>query len=152
MAAKNASLEDSFRKWIRQSLPQSGSEYDTIRDQVVGLSQVFRNEITDVIQKSLNDYVRSRMPHKTYEEKKAAAAWINAELLALGGFSLRCPKTGRPSLLRACPGRHPDVGRWRFEDVDNRGVIHNYSSSDELPELILLPESRRPGTQQSRKR
>jgi len=51
---------------------------------------------------ALKDRLRA-IPHETYEDKKKLTAWANAELGRFG-LAVRCPTTGRPSVLVAGPG------------------------------------------------
>ena len=81
------------------------------------------------------------MPQSTYDERKELARWINRECRHFG-LAVRCPNTGKPSLLMATKiGGRRGVGAFVFETVGERGRKTSSSYRSRLPDLILVPDS-----------
>lgn len=98
-----------------------------------------QHELVALLEPALNAHL-SGMPQDTLEEKRHLASWVNHELHSLG-LGIRCPKTGRPAVLVANPGRSGDEGeasRFRIESRDERGKKHQSPSLGWVPELELV--------------
>lgn len=76
----------------------------------------------------------------TYQEKKDFAVWLNAQLRD-SGLAIRCPKTGHPTMLHANPGHTPDVGRFRFDYLDDQGRLRTTYTTVDLPALEFIPDT-----------
>ena len=78
-------------------------------------------------------------PQETYEDKKALAKWVNAELRAFG-LAIKNPDGGKPCFIMGNPGGKPGFGRFLFEYTDDSGKRHHPLTSVTLPHLELVPE------------
>jgi hypothetical protein len=113
--------------------PEFGKRYEAIKEK----SRRFAHEKASRLQHDLNLEARS-MPHETYADKQALAAWVNEHLHGIG-LALKCPKTGRPALLVAdVKDKKGDISRFRFEITDERGRKKRTYTSRTLPELELI--------------
>jgi hypothetical protein len=101
--------------------------------------RIHRERLAARLQKPFNEFLRS-LPHGTYREKRALCILANLVLRKFG-LALRCPKTGRSSLLVANPGHHANVGRFQLVNQDQQGDRVRTISTPELPEVLeLIPE------------
>ena len=69
----------------------------------------FRGALARRIEEAFNQHVGG-LPAATYDDKRALARWVNAELRRFG-LAVVCPKTRRPAVLLADPGGVPGAGR-----------------------------------------
>jgi hypothetical protein len=129
----------ALRHSIRATLREASPSYDALHRTLRTLAEGVREEAARALQPALNERV-ARIPHATYEEKKSLAKWVNTELRQLH-LAIRCPKTGRPSLLQANPGSDPMIGRFRLDYMDDQGRRRTPISSIALPQLELIPDS-----------
>jgi hypothetical protein len=92
------------------------------------------------LEEALNQHVGG-MPAATYDDKRAIARWVNAELRRFG-LALVCPKSRRPAVLLADPGGIPGAGRFQFQSETPEGRKVRAYSSATLPrlELTAAPE------------
>ena len=81
------------------------------------------------------------MPAASYDDKRALARWVNAELRRFG-LAIVCPKSRRPSVLLADPGGAPGTGHFQFQSESPEGRKVRAFSSAALPrlELTAAPE------------
>lgn len=114
------------------------ASYRELRAGIDSIQRVAREEFAAAIRDPLNREAAVR-PHATYAEKRELANWINAELRGMG-LALKCPRSGLPSILHASIGHLPEVGRFRFDSVDETGRRNNYSASVDLPHLEPVPD------------
>jgi len=137
---------DRFKRSVGKELEDLPRDFDVRRSVARELQHATREAIARSIEPVLNDKVRS-MPMATYEDKKALAKWVNAELNDLG-LALRCPKTGRPAWLLGHASGTPGVGRFHYELSDPREGHRRTVTSTALPHLELMPDRlwRSPGT------
>jgi hypothetical protein len=84
---------------VAESLP---TDYQERQRGLLKASDVVRQEIAAALEKSLNEEAR-RHPHETYDDKKALAKWVNAELRVLG-LAIKDPNTGNACHLVGSPG------------------------------------------------
>lgn len=131
------SLIHEFRVLIRKVLG-AGNEFATIRGRTAAMSKAMREEFAEVAERPFNAAVQSR-PHATLVEKQELATWINRELGEMG-LTLRCPRSGLPSILQAVPGHIEGAGRFRFNSVDETGRHFNHFTSTTLPDFQLMPD------------
>ncbi|HKQ48575.1 MAG TPA: hypothetical protein VJZ71_10940 [Phycisphaerae bacterium] len=128
---------------IRLQLPdnvkeESRKEYEQARNRAVAMCDKVRIDAARLLEPALAAEA-SRQPQRTYDEKKTLAKWVNAELRRIG-LAIRCPRTGRPSLLLANAGGQPGIGRFHLEHTDAEGRRHRSVTSVALPELKLMPD------------
>jgi hypothetical protein len=133
-ASEGMPLEQS----IQDLLGHLPSEYGSCRDRLATLSDAFRKQLGMALQGPLNKRL-AEMPHETYEDKQKLVAWLKAELRRFG-LAVKCPKTGRASLLQADVGRHPSRGRFQTDNVDENGKRERPMSFNELIPLEFIPE------------
>ncbi len=125
---------------LRQFLRASSSKYADRRAVLLQIRHTIQSDIAEALQPAMNEHLRSA-PHETYEEKQALATWVNRELHEIG-LTIRCPKTGWPSILVADVrgSGHDAQGRFRIEARDEQGKTMRTYSSTRLPELDLMEE------------
>lgn len=128
----------SLRKTIRAIVGKLPKSYDERRSVLVALSDAFREEVGRSLGPAINERLAG-MPKETYDEKKALARYVNAELRRFG-LAARCPKTGRASILQADYGRHPEHGRFQMDNVDDEGRRDRSLSFNDLIPLELVPD------------
>lgn len=156
MDADSSRKEQSdWRASLRDSLRSAPSDYEGRRAVLSDVSHAVRGEVAEALQATLNAHLRT-MAHETYQEKQAIATWVNRELHELG-LTIRCPRTGRPSILVA-DVRGPDdqQGRFRIEARDENGRTARTFCSTRLPDIELMEEpprrenfASRPGSRRS---
>jgi hypothetical protein len=129
---------DEIKSQISSKLRALPHEFPVRRAVMRELHEVARELIAREFEACLNEEARS-LPQSTYEEKKALAKWVNAELRELG-LALRCPKTRRPAILRGNTVGHSDAGRFHLEITDERGIRRRTVNSSTLPSLELCPD------------
>ncbi len=125
-------LRDTCKEIIR-CVPHDS--YGDVRERLAVMSDCVRGEIARILEPKLNEEAQRR-PKSTYEEKKALAKWINAELRQFG-LALKAPGVEKPCILLAHPGNDPAVGRFQFDYTDDRGVRRRVGHSVPLPTLTL---------------
>lgn len=130
--------ERRLRKTIRSILAQIPVEFSERRSRLAIMSDAYREEIAHGLQSAMNTKLQ-KLPQKSYDEKRELAIWANGVLRPFG-LAFKCPKTGRPSMLHVHPGRHPERGRFQLENVDDDGRFVRPFSSNDLPELELMPD------------
>ncbi len=138
----DASEEDQtdWRDRLRRTLRAAPSDYAGRRAALLDASHFVRAEIAAALEPALNAHLRT-LPHDAYEEKRALATWVNRELHEIG-LTIRCPKTGRPSILVADvrAGGDDEKGRFRIEARDENGKTARTFCSTRLPDLELMEE------------
>ncbi len=114
--------------------------YCPLTGKLIDVDKNFRWALARRLGEALNQQV-SAMRQASYDDKRALARWVNAELRRFG-LALVCPKTGRPSVLLADPGGTPSVGRFQFQSESPEGRKVRAYSSAALPrlELTAAPE------------
>jgi len=117
---------------LLKSLPDG---YRPLADHLLDIDQSFKKRLPGRLEAALNEHV-SGMPAATYDDKRALAKWVNAELRKLG-LALVCPKTRRPAILLADPGGIPGSGRFQFQSETPEGRKVRAYSSATLPRLEL---------------
>jgi hypothetical protein len=132
VSEEQISILTAVDRFIR-TLPDT---YRPRRKSLENFSDSVRQKLATALEPSLNVYAVT-LPQTTYEEKKALAKWVNAELRRFG-LALRCPGTNQPCLLQAYQGNHPEIGRFRFDFVDAEGHRRQPISSANLPRLELM--------------
>jgi hypothetical protein len=127
---------ESVEKLVDDVSARLPADYASRRETLLQLSDAVRNRLAAAIEPAINS-AAAAFPQSSYEEKKALAKWINAELRRFG-LALRAPKTGHPCILVATTGPRPDVGRFVFDYVDASGKRHHPMSSATLPDLEVM--------------
>lgn len=127
----------TLRRAVRALAEESPLSYENLSRNLAAASRVVREEFAIILQPAINTQAAS-MPHRSYEEKKALANWINRELRQLG-LAIRGPD-GQPCLLQAGPARDHEVGRFRLDYMDDEGHRRSPSSSVALPNLEIMPD------------
>ena len=136
----NGEDQTDWRDRLRQKLSSAPTDYAGRRAALSDVSHSVRRQIAEALQPVLNAHVRT-LPHETYEEKRMVASWVNRELHELG-LTIRCPKTGTPSILVADlrSGDEDSKGRFRIEARDETGRTTRTYCSTRLPDLELMEE------------
>jgi hypothetical protein len=114
--------------------------YLPLTGKLVDVDKTFRRAVASRLEEALNEQV-SAMPAASYDDKRALARWVNAELRRFG-LALVCPKSRRPSVLLADPGGTPGAGRFQFQSESPEGRKVRAFSAAALPrlELTAAPE------------
>jgi hypothetical protein len=114
--------------------------YRPLTGKLVDVNKNFRGAVARRLEEALNRHV-SAMPAASYDDKRALARWVNAELRRFG-LALVCPNSGRPAVLLADPGGIPGAGRFQFQSQAPDGRKVRAYSSATLPrlELTAAPE------------
>lgn len=140
--APNESVSDfsieGVKSFLDSKLSDVPLEFNTRRIACRTLHSMIRSAVVIAFEPVLNEMAQS-LPQATYEEKKALAKWVNAEIRELG-LAIRCPKTGLPGILRGHAGGIPGVGRFHVEVTDAQGVQRRTVTSTTLPKLDLMPD------------
>jgi hypothetical protein len=110
-------------------------EYRSLTGKLVDVDKNFRVAVARRLEEALNQQVNV-MPAASYDDKRALARWVNAELRRFG-LALVCPKSQRPSVLLADPGGTPGTGRFQFQSESPEGRKVRAYSSAVLPRLEL---------------
>lgn len=113
-------------------------DYASRRNSLGQLHDAIRTEIAIALQPSLNEHLKT-MPHETYEDKKALAIWVNAQLRGLG-LAVKDPKSGKPSSLLGDRGNRHAFGRFKFRYQTDAGVWVTGATSVSLPVLEPVPD------------
>jgi hypothetical protein len=119
------------------SLPEG---YLPLTGKLADVDKAFRLAMAQRLAAAFNKYVVA-LPASSYDDKRALARWVNAELRRLG-LAVVCPKTRRPAVLLADPGGVSGVGRFQFqsEGPDGRKVRAYSSATLPVVELTAAPE------------
>lgn len=97
-------------------------------------------EIAKCLEDPLNAAI-NRAPQDSLEEKRSLATWVNGFLRGLG-LAIRSPRTGRPGILTAAPGRDEyRESRFRIMHRD-RGRIVYAASTGWVERLDLIEDDR----------
>lgn len=129
-------LAEEFNRSVAAKCEELPRDFAIRREALRSLHAASRAAIAKAFEPVLNEHATT-MPQATYDEKRALAKWVNAELRELG-LAIRCPKTGQPALLRGHPGGTPGVGRFHLEITDSNGIQRRTVTSVTLPRLSLL--------------
>jgi hypothetical protein len=116
------------------------NDYDVRASELSGITHNYMQQLASNVATALNAEIGER-PQGTYEEKKALAVWVNAELRRLD-LAIKCPKTGLPSTLRAKPGHRPAIGQFAIEAKEPGGKRSQNLVSPDLPILELMEATR----------
>ena len=138
---ETSSLNPEQASRIRQVFADLPEDYAGRRAALLSTTAAFGAELATQLQPALNAHIRS-LPHATFGEKKELAKLVNGELRQFG-LAIKCPKTGRPSILVAGPGHHPDSGRFQLENLSPEGKRVRTYNTPYLVELDLTPDSPR---------
>jgi hypothetical protein len=135
---KQSSAWKEATEALLKSLPES---YAPLTAKLHEADCSFREAVGKRLEDALNRQV-AEMPQASYDDKRALAKWVNAELRRFA-LALICPKTGRPAALVADKGRTEKIGRFQFlsEAPDGR-MVRAYSSAT-LPRLELIAPGER---------
>lgn len=123
---------------LEQALGDLPPEYSARRHVFATLHDSVRSVIASALEPVLNEQAAA-MPQETYEEKKALAKWVNAELRRFG-LALKSDRTDRPCILVGNPGNRPGFGRFMLQYADEHGKLQNPLTSVTLPHLALMPD------------
>jgi len=129
-------IVDEFDRQIGSKLDDLPTDFASRREALRALHTAARKAIAAAFEEVLNKEAASR-PQSTYEEKKALARWLNAELREIG-LSIREPRSGRPCRIVGNPGGRPGHGRFLLEYLDDTGKRQNPLTSVALPHLELM--------------
>jgi len=136
---KDESGTEGAREAVRAFAATLPSDYLQQKQALVTLYAGVRSEIAAYLGPALNAHC-STLPQQTYDEKRALAKWVNAELRQFG-LAIKCPKTGQSAYLVAHPGGRPGIGRFHLEVAGPDGSPQRTLTSAVLPELALIPET-----------
>jgi hypothetical protein len=117
---------------LLQSLPRG---YRPLTGRLLEVDKKFRGALARRMEDAFNQRVGD-LRATTYDDKRALARWVNAELRRFG-LALVCPKTRRPAVLLADPGGTPGAGRFQFQSETPEGRMVRAYSSAALPRLEL---------------
>lgn len=131
-------IED-IQNRIRALLESEPRGFDQARRRIDRLNNAVREEVVRTMEPMLRAGASALPTVVTYDDKKAFAKWLNAELRRQQ-LAIRCPKTGHPTLLEVNPGHTPTVGRFRLDYMDEHGRHHTTYTSVELPPLELVAD------------
>jgi hypothetical protein len=123
---------------LLDSLPR---DYERLTSSFVEFDRQFRAALSRRLEEALNNEVVA-MPCTTYDNKRAVARWVNAQLRRFG-LALVCPKTKRPAVLLADPSGVPGTGRFQFQSETPDGEKVRAHSSATLPRLVLTAANRK---------
>jgi hypothetical protein len=139
-ASEGARLRTAWEKATEALLKSLPDGYQILTGKLRDLDEKFRGALARRLEEALNEHVGG-MPAATYDDKRALARWVNAELRRFG-LALVCPKSRRPSVLLADPGGIPGAGRFQFQSQSPDGRKVRAYSSATLPrlELTAAPE------------
>lgn len=134
--------EGDKEKWLRElrsrlaALPRDFADAKPI---VEAMSRAFHREIAETLGPKLGVYLKTA-PQATYEQRKLLSSWCNHELHSLH-LCIRCPKTGRASILVAdIRGNADDTSRFRLQSRGEQGQTIRTYSSKELPHFELIED------------
>lgn len=135
------SFEDS--SWlhsVRATLNTLPANYHEATRRVADLRQMFYSEVSKVMQPRLTSLL-AELPQETRKDQQALAAWLNYSLHHELGITIRCPVTGRPSILVADPDGSENGGRFRLQvRADNgRYIRTGLGRRIESVELMQCP-------------
>ena len=105
----------------------------SIEDTLVRLKRarhVFHELLASQVTSPMNDHLTT-IPHDRYEDKKSMAVWINGELRELG-LAIKCPNTGKDTMLCVDRQNVPTQGRFRLRPISD-GSRRTYTSSRLFP-------------------
>lgn len=139
-SVEHEALKGSASEWrsaLRHALAATPDEYRSRHKALAAASVTFRLELARALEPALNA-AAAAMPQESYEDKKALARWLNAELRTLG-LALRDEVTGRPCLLVGDPGNRPGLGRFVLDYLDDGRRVHAWTSVT-LPPLRIMPD------------
>jgi len=125
-------------RWAELVRPSSSlaSPYDPLPPVAQGPWQ----EVAGQVLATLKNRLLS-MPHETYDDKKKLTAWVNAELGRVG-LAVKCPSTGRPSILVAGSSRSTESRILVQHKGDNGKSVRSFSTKELatlLDKLELMP-------------
>jgi hypothetical protein len=130
-------LAQEIRETISKKLDELPVRFDVRRAELHTVHDAAREAIARAFEPALNEKARS-LPQATYDDKKHVASWVNEQARELG-LAVRCPRTGKPGLLRADTAGVPGVGRFAVETTDASGRRRRVFTSVALPALELVP-------------
>lgn len=133
------SFEKGLQSLLRDLAGNPVADYTTLAPRFMAATHTFRTGLAALLEGPLNDHLQT-LPQETPAEKQALASWLNAQLRQLG-LAVRCPKTGRPSVLISDlkeSGSH--IGRFRSENRDETGAKVRPWTSTQLPVLELMED------------
>jgi hypothetical protein len=122
------------------------ADYDELAVCLEGATRGFRKGIAQILEPALNAKVTA-MPQEGFDEKKALARWVNAELARFGlTLSYRVEDKQLPALLVAFAGRTPQSGRFslHYRMPDGRRASALWAQCAPHLELMGAPPRREP--------
>ena len=133
------SVEEQFQSLLQVISQESPPDFVAQSERFVSLGHTFRKTIAAILQAPLNAHLKT-LPQETPKEKQAIAVWVNGQMRNLG-LAIRCPKTGRPSVLISdIKESGSEIGRFRLENRDEEGAKARTLTSKSLPELELMED------------
>ena len=133
---------EEFRKAVEACLDMVPQDCPALIAEMERFQHEFRVALAERLEPVLNAYVR-QLPQDTYEDKKALARFVNAQLSPLG-LAVRCPKTGMPSIIEAdANDASGKVSRFRYFARRPEGRRVRTVSNKELPVLELMEDTPR---------
>lgn len=133
------STDEQFQSLLQMISRESPAGFAAKAERFIEVGHAFRKTVASLLQGPLNDHLQT-LPQETPHEKQAIAVWVNAQMRALG-LAIRCPKTGRPSVLISdIKESGSEIGRFRFENRDEQGAKVRSWTSTTLPELELMED------------
>lgn len=138
-AGMSESFEKGLQSLLRELAGKPVADFTSLVTRFVTATHTFRAGLAELLDGPLNDHLKT-LPQETPAEKQALASWLNAQLRPLG-LAVRCPKTGRPSVLISDlkeSGSH--IGRFRTENRDENGAKVRPWTSTQLPVLELMED------------
>lgn len=135
--AEDELIED-IRKRMGDLLDGRPCGFAEVRRRAARLNHALREEVCRAAGPLLAAKA-AEMPMSTHKNKRDLAQWLNEEMRHFG-LSIRCPKTGRPTILEVNPGHTPAVGRFRLNHMDEKGDHFITFTSVELPPLEFMAD------------
>jgi hypothetical protein len=132
-------LRTAWEKATEALLKSFPDGYQPLTAKLRDVDEKFRGALARRLEDAFNRHVGG-MPSATYDDKRALARWVNAELRRYG-LALVCPKSRRPAVLLADPGGVAGVGRFQFQSESPEGRKVRAYSSAALPRLELTAAS-----------
>lgn len=135
MSIKQNDTIDKMARIAELVAERTRDDYDSLRNRLEKARELFDAVLADRFVAAFNAHLRD-LPSQTLEQKQHIANTANADLRKLN-LTIRCPKTGRPALLRGDPGYNRDCGRFQLYLLGESGRGRTCSSTD-LFDLKLM--------------
>jgi hypothetical protein len=132
--------KDETAERLKRIIDELGSERNDAYPALAAMGRDARDLLHELIASSieapLNKHLAS-LPQDSLPEKKELAKWLNSELRTLG-LALKCPRTGKPSYLRAGDHYIAATGRFAICLTSDRQRRRTLSSNTLFP-IKLMP-------------